>query len=83
METLENRLSVAPTLGLEANTGPFFEDLHWLAAEGDVFPLNSALWCYSMHWPQAFKRLSIDVIKPLVMPNVQIKKVYFILAGTN
>lgn len=43
METLENHLSVGPTLGLEANTGPFFEDLHWLAAEGDVVPLNSAL----------------------------------------
>lgn len=43
METLENHLSVAPRLGLEANTEPFFEDLHWLAAEGDVFPLNRAL----------------------------------------
>lgn len=55
METLENLLSVAPMLGLEANTEPFFKDLHWLAAEGDVFPLNRALYCYLMHWPQAFK----------------------------
>lgn len=38
-----NRLSVVPTVGLEANTGPFIKDLHWRAIEGAVFPLNRAL----------------------------------------